>query len=103
MVTFGTGQGPKGLKMLFDEIDSDGGGTLSTSELRDGLRARASELGLPSTVSDARYDELFSKLDADGGGTLTIVEVVKGCRDVAEADHGSVRTDLDHDLRELVG
>jgi len=64
---FGVGVGAQDwekVKKLFDEIDTDGSGSISTDELKEALK-RAGK-----TPTNDQIKKLLEKFDADGNGTL---------------------------------
>jgi Ca2+-binding EF-hand superfamily protein len=68
----------KSLGLQFRLLDSDGGGTLSRSELELGLDKFMRGFGVH--LSKAEIDELFKLFDVDGSGTITYDEFLKGIR-----------------------
>ena len=57
-----------GWKSMFEEFDSDGGGTLDIAEFTSALRSTG---GIsPDACSDAELGEMFRSADTDGGGEL---------------------------------
>ncbi|CAA0831077.1 calcium-dependent protein kinase 29 [Striga hermonthica] len=60
----------KGLKQMFDNIDTDGSGTITYEELRAGL----SKLG--SKLSEAEIQQLMEAADVDKNGTIDYIEFI---------------------------
>lgn len=68
------------LKMVFEEADTDGGGTLSRQELKASfkkqhVRDRLKVLGIPH----ADLYQLFDVLDLDGTGEIPLGYFIRGC------------------------
>ncbi|XP_057794903.1 calcium-dependent protein kinase 29 [Salvia miltiorrhiza] len=60
----------KGLKQMFDNIDTDGSGTITYEELRTGL----TKLG--SKLNEAELQQLMEAADVDKNGTIDYVEFI---------------------------
>ncbi|XWS14422.1 hypothetical protein CRYUN_Cryun35bG0008200 [Craigia yunnanensis] len=60
----------KGLKQMFNNIDTDGSGTITLEELRDGL-AR-----LGSKLSETEIKQLMDAADVDNSGTIDYIEFI---------------------------
>eukprot|EP00026_Physarum_polycephalum_P009992 Phypoly_transcript_10135.p1 GENE.Phypoly_transcript_10135~~Phypoly_transcript_10135.p1 ORF type:complete len:390 (+),score=44.44 Phypoly_transcript_10135:133-1302(+) len=78
----------KSLGLQFRLLDSDGGGSLSRSELELGLDKFMRGFGVH--LSKAEIDELFKLFDVDNSGTVSYDEFLKGIRGTM----GSVRVEL---------
>ncbi|KAG8632284.1 calcium-dependent protein kinase 29 isoform X2 [Manihot esculenta] len=60
----------KGLKQMFDNMDTDGSGTITYEELKEGL----SRLG--SKLTEAEIQQLMDAADVDKNGTIDYVEFI---------------------------
>ena len=58
------------LSQLFQEMDTDGSGTISAGD----MKALVEKAGAQEYVSDDRIDEFFANADQSGDGKISIEE-----------------------------
>ena len=93
-IDFGDDQ-MKQLRIYFNSLDSDGGGSIGTDELEDPLIA----LGLLD--SRAQVEKIVDAVDDDGSGMLEFAEflqIIKGGGSKGPADDDNHQTKIDTDV-----
>ena len=70
------------LMILYDKIDADGSGSVSSQELKEGLLGEGKYSGIVS--SEKEVDDIIARGDADGDGELSLDEFIACFPDLAE-------------------
>lgn len=69
------------VQQLFDEIDQDGDGSISHSELNRALKGkRKKKLREMFEARNLNWKDVFAKLDSNNDGVISLQEFMDGCR-----------------------